>query len=295
MLFSMTGFGEAAAQIDMLRVGFRIKSVNHRGLDVNIKLPFDFIYLENDLRQLAKKQLLRGRVDVACEIEVLDPAIMPPASLNRARLAELRELCQQMRDEYGVLGELDVNTLVRLPDLTVTRRSGFKLPKEAETLIFETFEKAASNLNASRSKEGEKLIPFFEKSLDKIAATVEELEGMAADRQASLAEELKTRIQPLLDDVECDPVRLHTEIVFQADRLDITEEITRLAAHIERTKQLISSDKRPLGRELEFMVQEQNREVTTIGNKARNQGMANLVVRMKTEYERIREQVMNLE
>lgn len=295
MLFSMTGYGEAAAQIDMLRAGFRLKSVNHRGLDVNIKLPFDFIYLENDLRQRAKKQLLRGRVDVACEIEVLDPAIMPPAVLNRARLAELNTLCGQMRDEFGAVGELDVNTLVRLTDLTVTRRSGFKLPQEAETLIFETFDRAAEQLNQSRQKEGNKLVEFFHASLDTIAGIVKELEALAEARQATLADELKAKIQPLLDDIECDPVRLHTEVVFQADRLDITEEITRLIAHIERTHQLLNSNKRPLGRELEFMVQEQNREVTTIGNKARNKDMASLVVKMKTEYERIREQVMNIE
>ncbi len=295
MLYSMTGYGEAAHEDESLRVGFRVKTVNNRGLDVSLKLPFDLMYLEPALRKIAAQKLRRGRVDVFTEIELRDPAIAPPCVLNRARAAQLQGLADELRRDYHAAGELDVNTLIRLQDLTLTHRVGFRLPEAMERAVQETFALALDRVAESRALEGEKLLADF---LERIAAARREVGGLeetAERRQDELREAILKRVRDMTIDASLDETRLAQEIVYHADRLDITEEITRLKAHQDTTETLLRSDKRPLGKELDFMMQEQLREVSTIGNKARHKWIADRVVKLKTGYEKMREQVQNIE
>ena len=295
MLFSMTGFGEAAFENDRIRAGFRIKSLNNKGLDLNLKLPFDFMYLEGELRAILKKRLFRGRVDVFCELEIRDPDALPPTPLNRSRLNQLLQLVAQMQSEFSIEGTLDINTLARMQDLTVTQRTGFRLPPDLEDVIRNTLNEAVEKLERSRKREGENLVGFFRDSLKHIRNEVTELERITETRSEELREQILKRLNNLLEDTSLDDVRLGQEVVYYADRLDITEEITRLYAHLDTTHRLIEADKRPLGKELEFLLQEQMREVTTIGNKAKHKEIADRVVRLKTAYEKVREQVLNIE
>ncbi|CAM2066865.1 YicC family protein [Sulfidibacter corallicola] len=295
MLFSMTGFGEAALENDRIRAGFRIKSLNNKGLDLNLKLPFDFMYLEGELRAILKKRLFRGRVDVFCELEIRDPDALPPTPLNRSRLNQLLQLVAQMQSEFSIEGTLDINTLARMQDLTVTQRTGFRLPPDLEDVIRNTLNEAVEKLERSRKREGENLVGFFRDSLKHIRNEVTELERITETRSEELREQILKRLNNLLEDTSLDDVRLGQEVVYYADRLDITEEITRLYAHLDTTHRLIEADKRPLGKELEFLLQEQMREVTTIGNKAKHKEIADRVVRLKTAYEKVREQVLNIE
>lgn len=295
MLYSMTGYGEARFENENIRIGFRLKSVNNRGLDANIKLPFDFVYLEANLRKILKQKLHRGRVDIFSEIEIRNPDLMPPVQLNIARLTQLMSLSDQIKQQATIDGDLDLNTLIRLPDLSLSQRVGFRLPEALDTHILEVFEAALDKLNASRMREGAGLRPFFLNTFQRLSETVEALDALTKTRADVLRESILRKLQQLASDIDLDPQRLAQEVVYYADRMDVTEEITRLRTHIQASLALINSGKRPLGKELEFLVQEQFREVTTIGNKAKHQEIAELVVSLKTDYEQIREQVLNLE
>ena len=295
MLHSMTGYGEAAYEDQQIRIGFRIRSVNNKSQDISIKLPFDFMYLEAELRKLLAKTCFRGRFDVFSEVELRDPDLKPPTPLNRMRMTQLMELCREIKNDYEVGGELDINQLIGMQDLTLTQRVGFRLPEHLESHIKTAFTQAIERLEQSRRKEGGKLGVDMIKRLKKQQQLMVELQEVVVNRRDELKEQIMTRVQALMDDTQLDPMRLSQEVVYYADRLDISEEITRLEAHQGTMLNLLESDRRPLGKELDFLVQEQMREVTTIGNKARHQAIADMVVRLKTGYEAIREQVQNLE
>ena len=295
MLYSMTGYGEAVFEDERLRAGFRIRTVNNKGLDPNLRLPFDFIYLEPALRTMIQEGFRRGRVDVFCEIEIRDPEAMPSATVNRERLNNLVSLCNQLKGEFDIHGHLDINSVIGLPDITLAQRAGFRLPEAMEDAIRHVLGEAIEATLASRAAEGAKLLADFEKRIDKIQAECLALEEEAVQRRAELKEQITARIRMLMEELPLDDLRLNQEVVYHADRLDITEEITRLKVHIGSTKRLFASGRRPLGKELDFLIQEQMREVTTIGNKAKHKSLSNRVVKLKTEYEKIREQAQNIE
>jgi len=295
MLHSMTGYGEATIENERIRVGFRIRTVNNKGLDLSIKLPFDFMYLENDLRSAAREYCYRGRVDVFCEIEIRDPNIKPPTPLNQPRLVQLMDTCREIQSLFDVGGKPDINTLLGMNDLTVTQRVGFRLPEEVSAVILTAFREALEKLAVSRQTEAGKLYQDFKDRLARTREVTEELERVTETRQSELREQIMKRVESLMEEAQVDEMRLSQEVVYYADRLDISEEITRLKAHLETTLSLLDSGKRPLGKELDFMIQEQMREVTTIGNKAKNRWIADKVVALKTGYEKIREQVQNIE
>lgn len=295
MLYSMTGYGEASHEDEQIRVGFRIRTVNNKSQDISIKLPFDFMYMEAELRKLLANTCFRGRFDVFSEIEIRDPDLKAPTPLNRLRMAQLMEICAQIKAEYKVHGELDINQLVGMQDLTVTQRVGFRLPENLERLILLAFSQTIERLEESRRQEGEALALDINNRLELLKNLVAELKQIALDRRDELKDQIMVRVTALLEDTQLDPLRLAQEVVFYADRLDISEEITRLEAHQATMESLLGSGRRPLGKELDFLVQEQLREVTTIGNKARHQAIADMVVKMKTGYEAIREQIQNIE
>ncbi len=295
MLHSMTGYGEATHEDERIRVGFRIKTVNNRGLDLNIKLPFDFMYLESEIRAILKETCFRGRVDVFSEIEIRDPGLRPPTPLNRARMTQLTDLCGQLKKEFQVQGELDINSLLNLPDLTVAQRVGYRLPEPVEQVLLEIFRQATYRLLDSRLREGRHIRDDLLARLSQLREEVHAIDAMGEQRQDELRDQIRKRVETLMDDNNLDEARLGLEIVYYADRLDVSEEITRLKAHLDTNEKLLNSDKRPLGKELDFLLQEQLREVTTIGNKAKHLGMAEIVVKLKTGYEKVREQTQNVE
>ena len=295
MLCSMTGYGESLYEDHQIRIGFRIKTVNNKALDLSLKLPFDLMYLEPRLRALIKRHLYRGRVDVFCELSLLDADLVPPVALNRTRLNTLLTLAEDMKRVGAVTGALNINTLISMPDLISTRRTGFRLPTSLEDRIEATLGQSIERLIESRAAEAKKLVAVLRAQLSSNRNVLGKLSAIALLRRKELFEHIKKRIQSLVDEFPLDDIRLNQEVVYCADRLDISEELTRLSAHTESMAALLSSERRPLGKELDFMIQEQMREVTTIGNKAKSKEISNFVIDLKTEYEKIREQVQNIE
>lgn len=295
MLFSMTGFGEAQFENDDIRIAFRIRSVNNKGLDVQLKLPYDLCYLERALRALAKGKLFRGRVDVFVEFEVKNTEWMPPVSVDQARVSQLIQMVNTLTERPEINGLLDVNTLVRMPDLLKERRLGFEYPKEIQEDILTAFSDALDRLAESRAQEGRQLLEDIQERVNKLEVEIEPIKSFVEERRDTLRERILKRIKDLNADVTVDENRLSQEIVFYADRLDISEEITRLGAHLKTMSVLLMADKYPKGRELEFLLQEQFREITTIGNKVKLLEAADRVVTLKTECEKIKEQILNVE
>jgi len=295
LIASMTGFGEAVFEDQQLRVGFRIRGVNHKGLDTNFKIPFEIAHLEPQFRNRIKKLIFRGRMDIFSEFKLKEKSSAKGLFLDRVRLQEVLDTAQALGEFPEVTGKMDVNTLIRMPDLTVSVKMGQELPTQLEEIIKNTLDEALKNFLESRIKEGRTLYDDFLERLGTVTQVIDKLETMVIARREHLVEIVRKRVSALLEDVTLDENRLYQEVVFQADRLDVTEELTRLKAHVADLEEKLRDGHRPLGKRLEFLLQEAMREVSTIGNKARSLDVAPLVVTLKTELEKVREQVLNIE
>lgn len=295
MLMSMTGFGEASFENGNLKIGFRVRSVNHRALDLNMRLPQELGYLEPALRKLIQDRVFRGRIDVFTEFSLFRDELMPPARLDVARLNQMLGIADQLLAHPLVNGPLDVNALIRVPDLIVTDRSGFRVPEQEETHIKNSLVEALDQLLESRQTEGTHLLNDIQARVTEVQPLVDRVEVAVLERRDQLIDQMRKRLDVLRGEVEFDESRLQQEVVFWADRLDISEEITRLQAHFAKLAVDLNDAPRPAGKKLEFTLQEILREVTTIANKAKLESVSELIVTIKTELEKIREQLANIE
>lgn len=295
MICSMTGYGEAAIENDQLRMAFRIKAVNHKGLDCQIRLFQEYAYLEPLLRKWVSEAVHRGRIDVHCEITTFDPELLPKASLNRAKVQQLQEISKILKDEFGVVGELEINQLVRMDDLLLSQKVGFQFPQQIEAQIEQIFKQALGKFQENRATEGLALKAAFEEHLQVLQENLEKVVQVDASRPELFRDTFAKKVEQSLEEYGLDQARLHQEIVFHLERLDITEEITRLTAHLNAFGELLNRKNGPHGKQMEFVVQEIHREITTIGNKARHEELARCVIQLKTHLEKIREQLLNIE
>ncbi|MCB1048972.1 MAG: YicC family protein [Acidobacteria bacterium] len=295
MLTSMTGYGEASQETAQIRVGFRIRAVNHKGLDLQLRLPMELAYLESSLRAHVTDHVKRGRIDIYSEIEMRDPQWMPKTEVSRPRILQLMETAQILKQEYQVQGELDVNSVLRLSDLVSSQKVGFALPAEGDTLICQTLDQAVLALIESRRREGACLHQALIELLNQVAEHVIELEKVAQERPEEIQNQLRKKMESLLSEYPLDDARLYQEVLYHVDRTDITEELTRLHTHIQQFRAHLEAPDASMGKVLEFVTQEMQREVTTIGNKARMSELADKVVKLKADLEKIREQLLNIE
>lgn len=295
MIRSMTGYGEAALENDQLRLAFRLKAVNHKGLDCQIRIFQEYAYLEPLLRKWVSETVHRGRVDVHCEITTFDPALLPKASLNRAKVQQLQEISKSLKDEFGIAGELEINDLVRMDDLLLNQKVGFQFPQEIETQIERVFKQALEKFQESRVSEGLALKVAFEEHHRVLQENLKKVVQVDASRPELFRDTFTKKVEQSLEEYGLDQARLHQEIAFHLERLDITEEITRLTAHLIALTELLNREMGPHGKQMEFVVQEIHREITTIGNKARHGELAQCVIQLKTHLEKIREQLLNIE
>ena len=282
----MTGFGVGDAPLGDGRVTVELRALNHRFLDVRVRLPEELTDQSFFIEQLARESLARGRFDVGVRLE--GAALPPPMfSIDRAR-ALYRGLCT-LRDELAPGTELPITALTGMPDLVTT-------PTTADSAGARAALKAGFDAALRRLDEGEALMRELRARLEscrRLRATIsarggEMLEGYRA--------RLRERLDRLLSEsgVQLDPGRLEAEMVILADRSDVTEELVRLESHFDQFTRLLEADG-PVGRRLDFLLQEIGRESNTIGAKSQDAPIAHLVVEMKAELERIREQVQNVE
>ena len=291
-MYSMTGYGKGAAQCDGRTITVELKSVNHRYLDIGMRLPRHLAFLEDVIRRGLGEGLSRGHVDVfvnyrndrsdARTVFVDVPLLCAYVTASRAANGQL-----------GLHDDLGLSAALRLPDVTEVRETDEE-PDAVAALAASALNEAVHALREMRLIEGERL----KADLAMRADTVLRLTGDIALRAPLIVEEyrarLNERILALLGKAEVDATRLATEVALFADRASIDEEIVRLGSHVAQMKLLLESSE-PAGRKLDFVVQEMNREFNTIGSKANDAALTNLVLEGKAEIEKIREQVQNIE
>jgi uncharacterized protein (TIGR00255 family) len=287
----MTGYGcsESAGEDRHIRVEMR--SVNQRFLDVQIKAPRTMLQVEDRVRKSVESALARGRVTVY--IEWKSAADESPAVNVRAA----RELIRQLRmlgEELSVPGEIDLSVLTRFPQVF---ESSADAPgaDEVWSALEPVVAEAIEGLVAMREAEGSELRAELEARLDAIDAIVTTLEGSSGDASAAAKERLESRIAALMEgSTPVDETRLAQEVAIAAERADFTEEIVRLRAHVAQSRECLSSDE-PVGKRLNFLVQEMLREANTTGSKGGDIGVTGPVLSLKEEIEKLREQVQNVE
>lgn len=293
MVRSMTGFGRGQASNDNICFNIELKSVNNRYIDINIKLPRKFTYLEENIRRLIRSYVERGRVEAYINYEnigISDVKVVTDLPLAREYVNSLREI----GEELSIKPDITTSLIASFPDVIKTEKK-----EEEEEVIWqclqEALEEALKKLVHMRREEGKRLKEDMVSRLYKLS----EFLGDIKERSPLIVEEyrqkLGDRIREILDEeLEIDESRMAMEIALFGDKSNITEEIVRLDSHIDQFFRILE-EQDPIGRKLDFLIQEMNREINTIGSKANDLTIANLVINIKSELEKIREQVQNIE
>ncbi len=288
---SMTGYGRGQSTKAGMGVTAEVRTVNHRFLDVSVRLPKSVTSLEIPLRKRLGERFSRGRIELSLSLDAAGArTALVSANLPLAR--EYAQAARQIAEAAGIKGTLKLSTLMTLPEVL----SVVPLEMEADLLLeaaLEALEAACDAADSDRQREGEQLILFFEEHLSLLEAAVDELETAAPQQPHQAQEKLLKRLSSL-PDVQADPQRLAQEIALFSDRCDISEEISRLKAHCLQIRELLKGQT-PVGRELDFLAQELNREGNTICSKSASLQVTRLGLVCKGEAEKIREQIQNVE
>ena len=291
-MYSMTGYGRGAATLEGRELTIELKSVNNRFLDIGMKLPRQLSFLEDELRKLLNDSLSRGHVDVFVNYRNLRSdakTVRVDQALLKAYLTSARESAKAL----DLADDLTLSRALTLPDVTTI------LPADEDQQALTELATAAmtaaiEGLKAMRFKEGERLKLDLSARMDTMTGYAAVIERRAPAVVEEYRAKLTARIEELLGETEVDRARLATEVAIFADRAAIDEEIVRLNTHLVHFRELLTADE-PVGRKMDFLVQEMNRECNTIGSKANDAELTSIVLLCKAEIEKLREQIQNIE
>ncbi len=289
---SMTGYGRGVCKLGDLEVTAEIRSVNNRFLDVVVKLPKTLSDYEQKIRELVGQHLSRGRVNLWLSITSGDDRYQS-LNLNKGLAAAYVRLAKSLRDELNIKGELEISQLLSFPDIIVADADE-AATEETWKCAQEAINQALEQLSDMRLQEGKALQQDFVNRINHLEELITRIEEIAANSPQEELDKLRNRVARLIKDEQVDENRLELELALIADRLDVTEECVRFHSHNQLFLDVLDSEKAS-GRKLNFLLQEMNREANTIGSKAASSDISHLVVEIKEEVERIREQVQNVE
>ena len=292
MLKSMTGYGRVKVENELREITVELRSVNHRYLDLNIKVPRIYGYLEDAVSKQAQAAIARGKVDIFVSVRAKEGADIK-VTPNMAVIQGYVDAIKKVSETYDISGEVSALALLRLPDAMEQNKE----EADAEQLKAEVsavLAQALEEYNAMREKEGARLVEDVRYRADLIAKSVDFVEGRSPDCVEEYRTRIAARMNEILDGSELAQQRILQEAALYADKVNVTEEIVRLRSHLSQLDQMLKSPV-AIGRKLDFLVQEMNRETNTIGSKANDFQIAKTVVDMKAEIEKIREQIQNLE
>lgn len=289
---SMTGYGKGECSIEGKKVVIELKSVNNRFLDLNIKMPRVFNFAEDFLRKSLSERLARGHVDVFVTYEDHSTDRVGLA-LDKAVVQNYLDMAKTLESEFGLVNDLTADRVLRLKDAVVEEVAEAD-EGQLSLLLSVALSGALDNLCAMREKEGNALLSDLQTRLDVVAALVDEVAQKAPSVVEDYRVKLRERVTEALGEVPLDEVRLINEVCVYSDRVNIDEEITRMRSHIDQFEHLLAQET-PVGRKADFLMQEMNREANTMGSKANNAELLTLVVAIKNELEKMREQIQNLE
>ena len=292
MVKSMTGYGRARQTLHGRDIAVEVRSVNNRYLDCTVKVPRTYIFAEDSVKSRVQKAVSRGKVDVFITIDAT-AADETVVAVNEPLARGYYEALTKIRDMFSLEGELTAAVLAKFPDvLTVT-----KAEEDLESVagdICAVLDEALEAYNAMRAVEGVKLCEDIAGRVTTIETVVGKVEERSPQTVAAYREKLTARMQEVLQSTTIDESRILTEAAIFADKIAVDEETVRLRSHIAQLRTMLKSDQ-PVGRKLDFLIQEVNRECNTIGSKCNDLTIAQDVVNMKAEVEKIREQVQNIE
>jgi uncharacterized protein (TIGR00255 family) len=291
MIKSMTGYGRGEWQGEGRKIEVEIKSVNHRYCDILLRLPRRFSSLETQVRNLIRQRISRGRIEVFTQVD--DSLAEQRLELDLNLAQDYHLALKTLQENLGIPGEVRLETLVAFKEIFSRKETETDLEKEW-TAVRAALEAALGALEAMRLDEGLKLKEDFGGRLETIAKMLQEIEGKAPLALRACYDRLAQRARELNEGVGIDQARLAQEVAFLAERSDITEELVRIRSHLHQFREMLNSSE-PAGRKLEFLLQEINREANTIASKANDAGIAQLSVGIKSELEKMREQVQNVE
>lgn len=292
MIKSMTGFGQGEASNQEWSVKVEMKSVNHRYLDLWLRIPKQYSLLEEPIRMLIQEEMSRGRVEVSVNIEEFGDR-QRNVRINKPLLNGYLAALETIQQELGIKESIKLDHILQLPDLLELEEPDVNWDSLQETVL-KAVRTALDELEAMRRNEGYQLSQDILMKISLIERHVDRISEIAPAVVQDYRERLKERLGDLLDGTTITEERFVGEVALFADKCSIDEELVRLKSHIQQFRQSIEKES-PVGRKLDFLLQEMNREINTIGSKGNNVGIAGLVVDVKSELEKIREQVQNIE
>lgn len=292
MVRSMTGYGRGEAQEEGKEVHVEIKTVNHRYCDIFIKMPRQLSFLEDKVRDVVSKTFSRGKIDVYVSFEDMSEesnSVLLDEGLAKTYIKAL----EQLRDKFNLVDDISVSLVSKLPEVLKVE----KVEKDEEKLwqlLKTALEGALDSVVRMRESEGEQLSKNLLERAGYIESILKEIALRAPFVVHEYKQKLEARIRELLEQQTIDENRLAAEVAIFADRCSIDEELVRLASHVNQFKDTLGMDQ-PVGRKLDFLIQEMNREINTIGSKANDLSITKNVLEMKSEIEKMREQIQNIE
>ena len=292
MIKSMTGYGKGESLHEGGRFIVELRCVNHRYGEVTVKLPRALMQFENEIKKRVAERLVRGKIDVFIQVENAVALGVPTANLPLAR--GYLKAFNSIKEALGLEGEVKLSMIASQRDVVTVAAEAEASLEEMPAELTAALEEALRRVDEMRLFEGESLFADFKKRREVLAQLIGRVAARSPMVVAEYAERLKERISQLLSDGALPEERLALEVAILADKCDITEELVRLESHLRQFDETLTRDEQ-VGRKLDFLLQEINREVNTIGSKANDAQIASVVVELKAELEKIREQVQNIE
>jgi len=291
----MTGYGQGAAEAPGLKVTVELRSVNSRFADLKLRLPDDLAAFEYELRRKVLATVKRGRVDVDLRLERTGEAVVPLV-LNRPVVEAALAAWKTLRDDYGIHGTWDLQALMSVPGVFESEAPTARLDESGRQAVEGALDLALVSLDADRRREGGLIGEDLLGRVFRMRSVVTAIREIAAAVPAALQNKIAERVQQLVAQVTLDPARIAQEAAFLADRADITEELVRLDGHLVHAVALLGeAEGEPVGKRLEFLLQEIHRETNTIASKSGDLGVSRHALDLKAESEKIREQIQNVE
>lgn len=293
MIISMTGFGRADAADNEFRVTVEVKTLNSRYLDVSVRMPQNIQHYEFKLKEAVQKQLSRGKAHVSVNVEKSFDT-QPDITFNKDKLKNYSKMLEEMKVIGNLSEPIQVSDLMKFDGIFETRQQDEQQIETIWKCTVNALENALNNLNSMRRKEGAELKTDLEHQVNYISEMLETVTKLSQERAPDVREKLHNRIKNLVSEDNFDPDRMEMEVALLVDKMDINEEIIRLQSHLKFFLEALESDG-PVGRRLNFLCQEINRELNTIGSKANDSVISQHIVLGKESLEKIREQVQNIE
>jgi uncharacterized protein (TIGR00255 family) len=292
MIKSMTGYGKHEVPLEIGRIIVEIRSVNHRYGEIFVKLPRSLLALENSVRKSVAGRLKRGKIEVYIQQEgISGSGAMPKVNLPLAKA--YYDAFVKMKEALGLYDPIPLSLIAAQKDLLLTEEVDYR-PEDLHDLLIATVSTAVDNLDAMRLREGEALLEDLNARRLALSGLIARIAERSPHAVAENAARFKGRVLQLAEDSSVDEGRLAQEIALMADRWDINEELVRFNSHLRQFDETLKMEE-PVGRKLDFLLQELNREVNTIGSKANDAEITSHIVELKAELEKIREQVQNIE